>query len=191
MVTGGATSSHDLVQSARAGDTQAFRLLFQRYHRRLSLFLHYRIGPALRMSMDVDDAVQETFLEASRDLARFDYRGPDSFFRWLASIARHVVEDAARREGRKKRDGGERVDAESAALKDTLTPSRILFQSEQVRDLMARLDALPENYREVIVLAKLEGLTSSEIAGRLGKPREAVALLLHRALNRFRKELPR
>ena len=72
---------------------------------------------------------------------------------------------------------------------DTLTPSRILFQSERARALMARLDALPPQYREVIVLAKLEGLAPGEIAERLGKPREAVALLLHRALKRFRSEM--
>lgn len=188
MGTRGATSSHDLVELARAGDGEAFRRLFEKYHRRLALFAHYRLGGALRASMDVDDAVQETFLEAARDICRFEYRSPDSFFRWLASIARHVIEDAARRESRRKRDGGRRVDAADAGLADTLTPSRILFQSEKVRALMKRLDALPGQYREVIVLARLEGLAPSEIAERMGKPREAVALLLHRALKRLRGE---
>jgi RNA polymerase sigma-70 factor (ECF subfamily) len=189
MTTRGATSSHDLVALARAGDTEAFRRLFEKYHRRLALFAHYRLGEALRAAMDVDDIVQETFLEAARDIGSFAYRSPDSFFRWLASIARHVIEDAARREARRKRDGGRRVDAANAGLADTLTPSRILFQSERVRALMDRLDALPERYREVIVLAKLEGLAPSEIAERMGKPRDAVALLLHRALKRLRGEL--
>lgn len=188
MTTRGATSGHDLVELARAGDEEAFRRLWEKYQRRLALFVHYRLGEALRASMDADDVTQETFLEAVRDIGRFEYRGPDSFFRWLASVARHVIEDAARREGRKKRDGGERVTAERERLADTLTPSRILFQSERVRALMERLDALPEQYREVIVLAKLEGLAPGEIAERLGKPREAVALLLHRALKRLRGE---
>lgn len=177
------------MELARAGDTEAFRRLFEKYHRRLAVFAHYRLGETLRAAMDVDDIVQETFLEAARGVGRFEYRSPDSFFRWLASIARHVIEDAARRESRRKRDGGRRVDAAEAELADTLTPSRILFQSERVRALMDRLDALPEQYREVIVLAKLEGLAPSEIAERLGKPRDAVALLLHRALKRFRGEI--
>jgi RNA polymerase sigma-70 factor (ECF subfamily) len=189
MGTHGATSSHDLVELVRAGDADAFRRLFEKYHRRLALFIHYRLGDALRSSLDVDDVVQETFLEASRDLSRFEYRKPDSFFRWLASIARHVIEDAARRESRKKRDGGLRVDAADVQLVDTLTPSRIFFQSERIRSLMARLDSLPPQYREVIVLARLEGLAPGEIAERLGKPRDSVALLLHRALKRFRMEL--
>lgn len=176
------------MELARAGDGEAFRRLFEKYQRRLALFAHYRLGEGLRASMDVDDVVQETFLEAARDIARFDYRSPDSFFRWLASIARHVIEDAARRESRKKRAGGRRTDAAEAQLVDTLTPSRILFQAERVRSLMERLDALPDQYREVIVLARLEGLSPGEIAVRLGKPREAVALLLHRALKRLRVE---
>jgi len=189
MSTRGATSSHDLVELVRAGDTDAFSRLFEKYHRRLAVFIHYRLGDALRSSIEVDDVVQETFLEACRDLALFEYRTPDSFFRWLASIARHAIEDTARRESRKKRAGGLRVDAAEAQLVDTLTPSRIFFQSERTRSLMARLDALPPQYREVIVLARLEGLSPGEIAGRLGKPRDSVALLLHRALKRFRMEL--
>ena len=51
--------------------------------------------------------------------------------------------------------------------------------------LLARLDALPEDYRRVLVLAKIEGLTTAEMAERLGKSREAVALLVYRALKRF------
>ncbi len=189
MSSHGSTSSYDLVELARSGDEDAFRLLFEKYHRRLALFAHYRLGETLRSSMDVDDVVQETFLEASRDMARFEYRSPDSFFRWLASIARHVIEDAARRQNRRKRDGGVRVEAADGELVDTLTPSRILFQSEKIRALIECLDELPPQYREVIVLAKLEGLAPAEIAQRLDKPREAVALLLHRALKRFRSEI--
>ncbi len=176
------------MELARAGDGEAFRKLFEKYQRRLALWAHYRLGEGLRATLDVDDVVQETFLEAARDIGRFEYRAADSFFRWLASIARHVIEDAARRERRKKRDGGKRVDAAAAQLADTLTPSRILFQAERVRALMDRLDALPEQYREAIVLARLEGLSPSEVAARLGKPREAVALLLHRGLKRLRGE---
>jgi DNA-directed RNA polymerase specialized sigma24 family protein len=44
MSTHPATSSHDLVQLARAGDEEAFRRLFEKYHRRLAVFAHYRLG---------------------------------------------------------------------------------------------------------------------------------------------------
>jgi len=52
--------------------------------------------------------------------------------------------------------------------------------------LLARLDQLPEDYRQAILMAKIEGLSTAEMAERLGKTREAVALLVYRAVKRFR-----
>jgi RNA polymerase sigma-70 factor (subfamily 1) len=193
MTEGARTTSYGLLERVRAGDPDAFRQLFERYHHRLALLAHYRLGPSLRAGMDAGDVVQETFLAASRDLASFEYRSPGSFYRWLSAIATHVIEDAARHAGRLKRAGGERVPFRSASRPggvepaDSLTPTRVLFQQERLRDLMLRLDALAPQYREVILLAKLEGLTTAEIAERLGKSREQVALLLHRALASFRR----
>jgi RNA polymerase sigma factor (sigma-70 family) len=56
-----------------------------------------------------------------------------------------------------------------------------------VERLLARLDLLPEDYRQALILAKIEGLTTAEMAERLGKSREAVALVVYRALKRFRE----
>jgi DNA-directed RNA polymerase specialized sigma24 family protein len=52
--------------------------------------------------------------------------------------------------------------------------------------MLARLNTLPSEYRQVILWAKMEGLSTKEMAERLGRSREATALLLHRALKRFR-----
>jgi len=52
--------------------------------------------------------------------------------------------------------------------------------------LLAKLNSLPENYRQAILLMKVEGLSTQEAAARLGKSNDATALLLHRALKRFR-----
>jgi RNA polymerase sigma-70 factor (ECF subfamily) len=61
-----------------------------------------------------------------------------------------------------------------------------LAQREGVERLLERLAALPEEYREAILLAKIEGLSTAEMAERMGKSREAVALLVYRAVKRFR-----
>jgi len=70
---------------------------------------------------------------------------------------------------------------------DSKTPSRLFAARQGVEALLQKLDDLPEDYRQVILLARFEQLTTAEIAERLGKPREAVSLLLHRALKRIRE----
>jgi DNA-directed RNA polymerase specialized sigma24 family protein len=69
---------------------------------------------------------------------------------------------------------------------DSMTPSRILRETEEVNTLIGKLSALPGHYREAILLAKVEGLSTAEVAERMGKSREAAALLVHRAVKRFR-----
>ena len=186
------TTSHDLLERARQGDQRAFEAIFQRYRSRLSVLVHYRMSDALRRDCDVEDLLQEIFLRASRDLAGFDYRGPSSLFRWLAHIAHHAIADAARKGSRAKRNGGTpvrfRSESNPAGYEpvDSNTPSRVLRQQETVGEWNAKLAALPEDYRDVIAMARLEGLTIAEIAERMGKTREQVSLLLHRALKKYR-----
>jgi RNA polymerase sigma-70 factor (subfamily 1) len=186
-----ATTSLGLIERVRAGDQDAFAGLFERYRRRLAVLIHYKLSDELRGSLEVDDLLQETFLRAFRDIGHFNYRSPGSFLRWLASIADHVVIDAARTHGRLRR-AGEAVPFRSASNPggpeplDTKTPSRILARQEALDGLLARLNALPDEYRQAILMAKMEGLSTQEMAERLGRSREATALLLHRALKRFK-----
>jgi len=61
-----------------------------------------------------------------------------------------------------------------------------MAEKESLQALIQKLDQLPEDYRRAILLAKVEGLSNAEMAERLGRNREAAALLLHRAIKRFR-----
>src|SRR2546421_524752 len=70
---------------------------------------------------------------------------------------------------------------------DPETPSRVFARREGVQILLKKLDDLPAEYREMILLAKFEGLTTKEISERVERSRESVALTLHRALKRFRE----
>ncbi len=149
--------------------------------------MYYKLGADLRASCEVDDIIQETLLRAWRDIEQFRYRAPGSFMSWLASIADHVITDAARYGDRERRRAAAVVPLSQAPeAADTRTPSRLLAQKEGAAALLDRLNALPEGYRQAILLAKIEGLSTAELAERLGKSREAAALLLHRAVKRFR-----
>jgi RNA polymerase sigma-70 factor (ECF subfamily) len=188
-----ATSSFDLIERIKKGDREAFEPLFAKYRPRLAVLIHYRMGERLRNTFEVDDILQEAFLEAYRQLDHFSYRSAGSFFRWISRIAEHVIVDAARYEGRDKRDAGERIPLRSESHPsgfepvDTRTPGKLLDRHETMCRLVASLDALPEQYRQAIFMAKVEGLTTHEISEKLGKTREAAALLLHRALKQFRR----
>jgi RNA polymerase sigma-70 factor (ECF subfamily) len=189
---GSPTTSFGLLERIREGDRAAFDLLFEKYRRRLAILIYYKLGSQLRRTADVDDILQDTLLRAFRGIDTFHYRAPGSFLSWLSRIAEHVLVDTARFEGRERRNAGEIVRFRSKSNPagpepaDSRTPSRILAENEEYSSLLARLDSLPEQYREVILLAKVEGLATAEVAERLGKSREATALLLHRAVARFR-----
>jgi RNA polymerase sigma-70 factor (ECF subfamily) len=186
------SSSFDLIERIKSGDREALSALFEKYSRRLAVLIHYRISPELRSFFEVDDILQETFLRAFRDFDQFTYQSPGSFMSWLARISDHVMADLARSQGRQKRHAAEMLRFRSESNPsgpepvDSKTPSRILAEEEGLRRLLEKLNLLPENYRQAILLMKVEGLSIQEAAARLGKTNEATALLLHRALKRFR-----
>jgi RNA polymerase sigma-70 factor, ECF subfamily len=185
------TSTCGLLDRVHKGDREAFALLFDQYSRRLAVLIHYRLSSELRASLEIDDVLQEVFFRAFRDIGKFEYRSPGSFMNWLSKIAGHVIVDLARFHGREQR-AGETVPFRSESNPrgpqpvDSMTPSRILRENEEVDTLIGKLSALPDDYREAILLAKVEGLSTAEVAERMGKSREAAALLVHRAVKRFR-----
>jgi len=188
------TSTLGLLERARKGDQAGFTLLFEKYAPRLAVLIHCKLGRDLRAKLDVDDVLQEVFLAAARDLTSFQYEKPGSFMSWLGRIADHRIVDLARLETRQKRAGGARIPFRSPTHPDGFepfdqqTPSRILRHKEELALLVSKLESLPENYRQVILMARVELLSTEEIARRLGKTRAAVAVLLHRALQRMKEE---
>jgi RNA polymerase sigma-70 factor (ECF subfamily) len=187
------TSTLGLLERFRAGDEAAFSTLFWKYSPRLSILIHYKLSPEMRNRVEVDDILQETFLAASRQLETFTYRKPGSFMSWISRIADHVIVDTARHHGRQKRHPTEFVRLKTASnprgaeAADSATPSRILAGRERVQQVLERLNTLPEDYRQVVLLARIEGLSTADVAQQLGKSRENVAVLLHRAIQRLRQ----
>src|ERR1039457_3532399 len=163
------TTSFGAVEKVKGGDYDAFAALFAKYRRRLAALLRYKAGPELLAAVEVDDLLQETFLQAFRDIQRFKYAAPGSLWNWLASIAGHVVMDVARFQGRQKRNAS---DPDGPDAVDAKTPTLLLSEKEAVQALFERLEALPEDYREAILLGKIEGLSTAEIAARMGKTRQ-------------------
>jgi RNA polymerase sigma-70 factor (ECF subfamily) len=187
-----ATSTFTLLEKAKNGDDTALSKVFEQYRRRLIVLVHFKLSPQWREWGEVEDVVQEVCLRAFRDVGRFTYRTPGSFLNWLSAIADHVIADCARYRNRECRAGEEvPFRSESNPLgpepADSKTPSRLLGQQEALDRLLARLNLLPDDYRQAILLTRIEGLSTAEVAERMGKSREQVSLLVYRAVKRMRE----
>jgi RNA polymerase sigma-70 factor, ECF subfamily len=184
------TSTFALLEKARLGDRESLSRMFEKHRRRLATLIHFKLSEEARGHSEVEDILQETLLRAFKDLDGFRYQSPGSFVRWLSSIADHVIVDRVRYHSRERR-AGEEIPFRSASNpagpdpRDSNTPSRVFSQRESVQRLMDALEELPDDYRQVILMAKIEGLPTGEIAERMGRSREGVALLVYRAVKRL------
>lgn len=187
--------SKRLVDNAAAGDPLALEQLFARCLPRLRRLIALKAGSALRHA-ELDDLVQEAYLEAVRQFPDYTYQGPDSFFRWLATVAMNRLANLQRMAAAHKRD--RRLERPLQGDGSTLVsggvqpadagpgPRTLTAGMEAQARIDAALARLSVDDRDVILLARIEGLSLQEIADRLGRTRNAVALLLSRALRKLK-----
>ncbi|HEY1550540.1 MAG TPA: sigma-70 family RNA polymerase sigma factor [Kofleriaceae bacterium] len=150
----------ELVESARGGDREAFRTLFERYNRRA-----YALALGIvRQADDALDVVQDAFIKAHKHLDKFE--GTSSFYTWLYRIVMNLAIDHLRKHKRtvELRDGDDVSD--DSLLPQLLggNPGRALMDKE-IRDRIDRaLAELSDNHRSVLVMRELEGLSYEEMA---------------------------
>jgi RNA polymerase sigma-70 factor (ECF subfamily) len=159
-----------LLAEARAGDLDAFAELVRRYERRVRSVL----ARLLDDERDVEDAAQDVFVQAWRNLSR--YRGEAAFFTWLYRIA---VNEALMRTRRKQLPLSE------------LDETAVTAPEPEVHEgwLLARVRALPDELRLPLVLRDLHGLSNQEVADVLDLSLAATKSRVHRARMLIRAEL--
>ena len=86
----------ELVRDAQKGNRGAFDKLASTYQSELEAFVNSRMGSAVRARFGAKDVTQDTFLKAYEGLDRFEWRGAESFVRWLRAIAEHLIRNASR-----------------------------------------------------------------------------------------------
>lgn len=190
-----------LLDQARKGDRSAAGQLLERYSTYLTLLARVQIGRRLQGKVDPGDIVQETFLEAHRQIHRFRGTSEAELLAWLRRILAGQVAQMLRRylgtKGRDvklERELGGQLDQSSQRLDGgfiaTLsTPSQHASGREQAVLLAEALGRLSEDHREVIVLRHLEALTFPEVATRMGRSEDSVQKLWVRALTKLRRAL--
>ncbi len=159
-----------LAAAARDGDRAAFGRLYDRFAPMVHGVLLARVPRA-----DVDDLVQDVFLQAMRRLGSL--RDPEAFGPWLAAIARN-----------RARDHWRRVDDVVPLPEEVPGPPHPEGEAVTV---LAAIRRLPEAYRETLVLRLVEGMTGPEIAERTGLTPGSVRVNLHRGLAMLRQALGR
>lgn len=200
----------ELVEQFREGRPLALDRLLLRVHRRLAARVERRLPADVRTVCAPEDILQDTYGDAFRSAGQFSVRdGQDpgeAFFRWLAAIADHRVVDAVRSLRAAKRGGG-RINGRAAPVGppalassslapiiellaiDSHTPSRDARAHEVEDALRLAIRDLYPVYREALELHYLMGLSSAEVAARLGRTEAAVHKLCGRALGALRERL--
>jgi len=168
VTAGGPADILRLVSAAQRQDRAAFAELYAHYARMVHGVLLARVPRT-----DVDDLVQDVFLQAMQRLP--ELREPAAFGGWLASIARHRAVDHFRRA------------APTTELPENLPAAHV--DRTEAMAVLAAIRALPEAYRETLMLRLVEGMTGPEIALRTGLTEGSVRVNLHRGMKLLRERL--
>jgi RNA polymerase sigma-70 factor (ECF subfamily) len=178
----------DLVSAARKGDRDAFKTLFERYHRR-AYALAFGV---LRHPDDALDVVQDAFIKAHKYLDKFE--GNSSFYTWLYRIVMNLAIDHLRKHRRVKPvelDESRLEDGENTLLPKILggNPGRALMDKQIRTRIDQALDELSENHRAVLVMRELEGLSYEEMAQTMGCSKGTIMSRLFHARKNMQKRL--
>jgi RNA polymerase sigma factor (sigma-70 family) len=176
-----------LILDAQRGDLEAFNSLVLAYQDVL-------YNTALRILSDEDlaaDAVQESFLSAFRALN--SYRG-GSFKAWLLRTVTNACYDELRRKKRRpttplepETSDGDDIESPHWLADPNASPEESLDQAELEHAIQHCLEALPTDFRLVVILADIQGLDYTEVAAVVKKPLGTIKSRLARARLRLRE----
>ena len=159
---------------ANAGDADVYAKLLEEIGAVMARYLRRHFGE----SDFIEDCVQECLLAIHRARATYD---PDRPFRpWMFTIVRHKAIDLLRRRGTSQRyEAQEGRDAETAAMAD---PTAALEAAEA-------LQGIAREYRDALIMTKLQGHSLAEAAGYAGVSVTAMKSRVHRGVHQVRRLL--
>lgn len=167
----------DLIARAQRGDMLAFRRIYDAYLRRVASQVGRLLGPS---SGDIEDVVQEVFVQVHRSLPNF--RGDSEFSTWLYRVTWNVTVTHLRR-----RPNHNPIDL--PALMQFACEKELwdkLEARDKLRTLYAALDELPDEYREAFILFEIEGNSLQEIAEMTETSLNTIASRVRRSRERLR-----
>ena len=191
--------SADLVRRASSGDAVAVEELLERHLEDLRGYVKLHAGPAVLARESSSDLLQSVCREvlSSLEKGRFRFQGEGPFRKWLFRAALLKVKERHRYYLSQKRAAkreGAAVDSEGFPVLDRLpgsvgTPSVELLGREELQHLQTAFAQLPENYQQVILLSRVEGLSHKQIGERLDISEVNSRVLLSRAIARLARRV--
>ena len=173
---------------AAQADPARFEALYRKYVAQVYSYAAYE----LRDRHDAEDATERTFLAALAHLARFEERarpddgeGASTFRVWLFQIARNAV--AERRRWLRRRP--EAPLGAAGSMTASADVEADAARRDEVAAAMRAIDRLPGDRRRAVILRFVEEMSTTEIAGVLGRSDGAVRVLIHRALRSVARDL--
>lgn len=173
-----------LIENARQGDSSAFEALVLNYQDKVYNICRYMLGPG-----DAEDAAQDSFIKAYRNLDRFTPK--PGFSAWITRIAINTCLDYKRKPAHLSivRTSGDGKEYEYEHASDGPGPEAALSTKQSALAVEKALTRLSDKLRAVLVLSDIEGLSYSEIAEALGISIGTVKSRLSRAREELKKLL--
>jgi RNA polymerase sigma-70 factor (ECF subfamily) len=182
-----ARSDKDIIKECKNGDTEAFKILINRYKKDAVNIAYQMVND----SQLAEDIAQESFIKVYKYIDNF--REDSKFFTWLYKIILNLCRDHFR-----KLPDENILSLEGVAFKGLLrkevpdsfeNPERYLKNQELQREIKESLNTLSFKHRQVVVLKDLQGFTYKEIADILDIPLGTVKSRLNTARRRLQKKL--
>lgn len=178
-----------LLMEARMGSSDALGRALMECHDYLLRAADCKLDPELRQKASSADLVQETYLEALRDFARFQGERMEELQAWLCQILFYNVANTVRRYRDTAKRAVERELPLQEMTSDTPRPIDRVAAREEAMALVSALSRLPEHYRRLLFLRYQEQQTYAQIGATLNCSAESARKLWTRAVILLRKML--
>ncbi|WP_442510946.1 sigma-70 family RNA polymerase sigma factor [Novipirellula sp. SH528] len=187
-----------LIEAARSGDADALGELLGSYRRYLIFLARAGLHHHMQAKADPSDIAQEVCLAAHGNIEDFRGETAEEFAGWLRGIltntlAMHVRKflGTAKRDPRLEQQLNHSFASATGFLQSQIagnatSPSQHFARNEAFLQLAAALEGLPEDYRQVIVLRHVEGLSFAEVASAMQRSVDSVEKLWVRALAKLK-----
>lgn len=173
----------EAIELAKAGNSEVFQVLYERYVTRIYNYVYYRTG----VHFEAEDLTAKVFFKAFGHIGRYQNLGLP-FSAWLYRIAHNLVANWHRDNSRRKEVP---LDDHTNSIPAFDMPESSIVKGQEIEDLLRAIRRLSPERQNILVLKFVEQLTNAEIAVIMGRSEGAVKSLYHRTLLSVKDELIR